>query len=124
MSRLLYQRLHRTVRIPSDTSDTLPDPLLPPPLTRVQSPHWLNIQATQEVWLSVTIDQVETKETFLKPGDQVKWVADTDFVIRVDKPAGVRLIFNGNELAPVHERGQQRFPLHLPPTAADSEKAG
>ena len=108
----------------SDTSDTPPDPRLPPSLPRLQGPHWLNIQAIQEVWLSVMIDQVETKETFLKPGDQVVWVANTDFVVSVDKPDGVRLIFNGNELAPVREREQERLPLHLPPTAADTEKGG
>ena len=114
----------RPARIPADTSDTVSDPLLPPPLPRAQGPHTLNIQATQEVWLSVMIDQVVTKETFLKSEEQVIWVANTDFVVSVDKPDGVRLIFNGHELAPLSERGQQRFPLHLPPTAADTEKVG
>ena len=112
------------VRIPADTPGTVSDPRLPPPLTRVHGPHTLNIQSTQEVWLSVIIDQVVTKETFLKPGEQVIWVANTDFVVSVDKPEGVRLIFNGNELAPLSERGQRRLPLHLPPAAADTEKAG
>ncbi len=112
------------VRIPADTPGPVSDPRLPPPLTRVQGPHTLNIRATQEVWLSVIIDQTKIKEAFLKPGDQVMWVAKTDFVVSVDKPEGFRLIFNGNDLAPLSERGQQPLPLHLPPTTADSEKTG
>ena len=81
-----------------------PDPLLRAQLKQTQGPHWLNIQAKQEVWLSVPIDQVEKKETFLKPGDQVNWVAKTNLVVSANKPNRVRLIFNGNILAPVHER--------------------
>ena len=73
-------------------------------MTQTPGPHWLNIQAKQEVWLSVPIDQVEKKETFLKPGDQVNWVAKTNLVVSANKPNRVRLIFNGNILAPVHER--------------------
>ena len=124
-ARNIPQALDRRGLMPNTPRSRVPQEKAVPFLSTAGTPgpHWLRIKASNDVWLSVNIDQTETKETFLRADDQVQWLADDFFVIGTEAPEHIQLIFNGKALAPLAPAEQGPFKLRLPPLARDRQKA-
>jgi cytoskeleton protein RodZ len=70
--------------------------------------------ATEITWLRLVIDETDTREITMRPGEVVKWQAKKCFALKVGNAAGVRLLFNGEEVAAFGEKGEVKtitFPL-------------
>lgn len=68
----------------------------------------LKVYARELTWISARIDDKETKEALLKPGDGVKWNGDEKVVITVGNAGGIDLDVNGRRLDPIGRRGEVR----------------
>lgn len=77
------------------------------------SPHVLEVFATDTTWLSVTIDKTRSKEILLKPGESVKWQAKNGFLLKIGNAGGARLVFDRKEINKLGEKGQV-IKLNLP----------
>ena len=89
---------------------------LPPPAPEVKkvSPaaatqavqHTIELIATDSTWLSATIDEKESKEMILKPGDRIKWTAKSNISLIIGNAEGLKVIFDGKELGPLGGKGK------------------
>jgi cytoskeleton protein RodZ len=82
-----------------------------PPQPRSVSPqqisgHSLRVHAQDTTWLQVMIDKEDQKEMLMKPGDSVEWHAENCFSLKIGNAGGVRLLFDGKEIANLGEAGQ------------------
>ena len=66
----------------------------------------LKVYARELTWISARIDDKETKEALLKPGDGVMWNGDEKVVITVGNAGGIDLDVNGKRLDPIGRRGE------------------
>lgn len=66
----------------------------------------LKIYARELTWISARIDDKETKEALLKPGDGVMWNGDDKVVLTLGNAGGIDLDVNGKRLEPIGRRGE------------------
>ncbi|KPK43362.1 MAG: hypothetical protein AMK74_07030 [Nitrospira bacterium SM23_35] len=76
------------------------------PVIQQSSSHTLELIANEETWISVTIDDRESRERLLKPGARVKWTAKSGFSLRIGNAGGTKIIFNGQDIGPLGEKGK------------------
>lgn len=88
------------------TSKNQEIPLLKETPPAIQSFHVLEIFATEPTWLLIHIDNTESKEVLLKPGDSLKLSAKSNFSLKIGNAAGVRLVFDGKDLGTLGKHGQ------------------
>jgi cytoskeleton protein RodZ len=65
----------------------------------------LVIEAVEPTWIAVRIDDHDTKEVTLQPGDKVVWVAEKQFMLNVGNAGGADFKLNGKPLAPFGPSG-------------------
>lgn len=78
------------------------------------APHLLRVQAKQEVWLRVTIDDQHAKDIFLRPGQTVEWSAGTGFTLTLGNAGAVKLTLDGQGLPSLGKSGQVIRNVRLP----------
>ncbi len=66
----------------------------------------LKVYARELTWISARIDDKETKDVILKPGEGVKWNGENKIVITVGNAGGIDLDVNGKTLDPIGRRGE------------------
>ena len=66
----------------------------------------LKIYARELTWLSARIDDKETKEVLLKPGEGVMWNGETKIIITAGNAGGIDLDVNGKTLESLGMRGE------------------
>ena len=59
----------------------------------------LTVEAKENAWLSLIIDDAVTKEALLIPGETAKWKAKEKFVVNLGNVAGTHLKLNGKEIS-------------------------
>lgn len=79
----------------------------PPPLTSPTEERLvLEIEALELAWLEVVIDDTPTREALLRPGESVRWEADSRFLLTIGNAGGVEVRYNGEPLEPFGPKGQ------------------
>ncbi|NTV99612.1 MAG: DUF4115 domain-containing protein, partial [Chlorobiaceae bacterium] len=73
---------------------------------RAMSGHLLQINAHDTTWLQVMIDKTELKELLMQPGDAAEWRAENCFSLKIGNAGGVKLRFDGKDLANLGEAGE------------------
>ena len=66
----------------------------------------LKIYARELTWISARIDDKETKEVLLKPGEGVMWNGESKVIITAGNAGGIDLVVNGKTLDPLGRRGE------------------
>jgi cytoskeleton protein RodZ len=122
---------------PAPTADTdivkatvLPEPTVPSspsqPLAAVETPtaqpspppaetsHLLRVEAKEQTWIRVVIDNQQHKDVLLKPGEKIEWKAKGGFLLTLGNAGGVVLNLNGKELPPLGKSGQVLRNIQLP----------
>ena len=66
----------------------------------------LKIYARELTWLSARIDDKETKEVLLKPGEGVMWNGEAKIIITAGNAGGIDLDVNGKTLESLGMRGE------------------
>jgi cytoskeleton protein RodZ len=66
----------------------------------------LEIEATELSWLKIVEDSNEPYEILLRPGEKLKRQASEKFILFVGNAGGVKINFQGKELAPLGEHGK------------------
>lgn len=66
----------------------------------------LKIYARELTWISARIDDKETKEVLLKPGEGVMWNGESKVIITAGNAGGIDLDVNGKTLEPLGMRGE------------------
>jgi hypothetical protein len=77
-----------------------------PLVARQTSSHTLELIASEETWIHVTIDDKDSRDRLLKPGTRIKLMAKNNFALRIGNAGGIRVFFNGKDLGPLGERGK------------------
>jgi len=75
--------------------------------------HTLELIAIDTTWIFITIDEKESKDMILRPGDRIKLFAKKGVSLKIGNAGGVRLIFDGKEIGPLGEKGKVKI-LKLP----------
>lgn len=70
------------------------------------SGYLLNIETIEETWLRIVIDNQESKEYNLFPGDQIELEANSGFALRVGNSGGIKIRLNGEPVDFPQKRGQ------------------
>ncbi|MBI3610804.1 MAG: helix-turn-helix domain-containing protein [Nitrospirae bacterium] len=65
----------------------------------------LVIEAVEASWVSAKIDEGDTKEVFLEPGEKVTWKASDHFLLSFGNAGGVKVRFNGKPIPPFGAKG-------------------
>ena len=73
----------------------------------------LQISAVEETWLKVIIDEKDSKEYSLKPGDQLELNADSGYNLLIGNARGVKITLNAKPISIPGEHGQI-VNIHLP----------
>jgi cytoskeleton protein RodZ len=76
--------------------------------------HLLRVQAKEETWLRVTIDDQHAKDVLLRPGQVVEWSAGAGFTLTLGNAGGVEVILDGQGLPPFGKSGQVIRNIRLP----------
>ncbi|MEW6569667.1 MAG: RodZ domain-containing protein [Nitrospirota bacterium] len=84
------------------------------PVTGNVSHHVLEILAIDTTWIFATIDDTDSKEVLLKPGESIKWYAKDCFSLKIGNAGGVKLVLDGEEIDKPDEKGQV-ITIDLPP---------
>ena len=71
-----------------------------------RSSHVLEISANDTTWLLITIDDANTKELTMYPGDSIKLQAAKGFALKVGNAGGIRLSFDNKEIKNLGEKGE------------------
>ncbi|MCC6545081.1 MAG: helix-turn-helix domain-containing protein [Nitrospirae bacterium] len=66
----------------------------------------LKIYARELTWISARIDDKDTKEVLLKPGEGVMWNGEDKIIITAGNAGGIDLDVNGKTLDPLGKRGE------------------
>jgi len=66
----------------------------------------LKIYARELTWISARIDDKETKEVLLKPGEGVMWNGESKVIITAGNAGGIDLDVNGKTLDPLGRSGE------------------
>lgn len=92
---------------PSGLPNAGPEPAVAPPREAAKTQQ-LAVTASEPSWVQVTIDNGETKEALLQPGDRVGWAAAETFKLTVGNAGGVAVEFNGRPLPSLGPTGRVR----------------
>jgi hypothetical protein len=103
---------------PAEQPSAAPEPTTAPPREAVRTQQ-LAVTATETSWVQVTIDNRETREALLQPGERVVWAAEQAFNLTVGNAGGVTVEFNGEPLPALGPSGTVRT-LALPRVAMTS----
>ncbi|TAL27440.1 MAG: helix-turn-helix domain-containing protein [Nitrospirae bacterium] len=60
--------------------------------------HTLEISVTDTTWLLMKIDDAESKDMLLNPGESLKFSAKQGFSLKIGNAGGIRLIFDGKDM--------------------------
>jgi cytoskeletal protein RodZ len=88
-----------------------PPTMVPEPMTAPREAvrdQQLAVTATEPSWVQVTIDNSETKEALLQPGERVGWAAAETFKLTVGNAGGVTVEYNGQPLPSLGPSGRVR----------------
>lgn len=66
----------------------------------------LIIEATDTVWMRITIDDKDKREYLLNPGQKLSLKALKSFQVHIGNAGGVRVFFNGRDLGALGKTGQ------------------
>lgn len=66
----------------------------------------LIINAAEQSWLMITIDEKEKKDILLQPGEKINLKAEKSFLITLGNAGGVDIEFNGKKLEPFGPKGR------------------
>lgn len=69
-------------------------------------PFVLKIYARELTWISARIDDKDTKEVLLKPGDGVMWNGEDNIIITAGNAGGIDLDVNGKSQEPLGKKGE------------------
>jgi cytoskeleton protein RodZ len=87
-------------------------PKVQPPVAPPEKPpsksQVLEITAVEETWMKIVIDDEQTKEVILKPGDRLALEASVGYNLLVGNAAGVRMTLNGQPVLLAGKSGQVR----------------
>ncbi|MEW6682790.1 MAG: RodZ domain-containing protein [Nitrospirota bacterium] len=108
---------------PAGPPSTAPAPATAPP-REASKPQQLAVTANETSWVQVTIDNGETKEVLLQPGQRVGWSGEREFRLTVGNAGGVTVEFNGEPIPSLGPSGRVRTVV-LPRLAlnADNQSA-
>ncbi|MFZ5908032.1 MAG: helix-turn-helix domain-containing protein [Nitrospirota bacterium] len=67
--------------------------------------HTLGIHANDTTWLFVMIDQTETRELLMQPGEILQLKAKQGFSLKIGNAGGVKLVFDGKDIGRIGENG-------------------
>jgi cytoskeletal protein RodZ len=99
---------------------TSPAPAPPVEAAKAQQ---LAVVATETSWVQVTIDNGETNEAILQPGERASWSAEQTFKLTVGNAGGVNVEFNGESLSSLGPSGKVRTVV-LPRVALNLNAGG
>lgn len=80
----------------------------------IQGKHSLQVRATQEVWLRVVVDDQQTTQALLQPGDGRTWHAQEGFTVTVGNAGGVEFTLDNQPIPPLGISGQVVRDVRLP----------
>jgi hypothetical protein len=66
----------------------------------------LTLEATEHVWVRVTVDGVNVREGILQPGTPETWQGTQQIVLETANGAGLRALVNGQPFENLGQRGQ------------------
>ncbi len=66
----------------------------------------LVINAAEQSWLMITIDDKEKKDILLQPGEKISLKAEKNFLLTLGNAGGVDIEFNGKRLEPFGTKGR------------------
>lgn len=89
------------------------------PPTATTGAHALKINAIEEAWLSLGLDDQPAKQYLLRAGESRSWSADS-FVLTVGNAGGVTVALDDRELAPIGRPGKVVRNLRLPAVTVSS----
>ena len=72
----------------------------------VEATYKMTVEATELVWLNITVDNNPPQEVLLRPGEKIYKKASKGFTIDIGNAGGVNLIFQGESLGSLGEHGQ------------------
>lgn len=94
-------------RTPETPMVSAPEVKKTSPAVSVQSdPHTIELLATDTTWLSAAIDEKESKEMILKPGEKIKWTAKDRVSLVIGNAAGLKIFFDGKEVSAPGGKGK------------------
>ncbi len=73
---------------------------------KVKNSLTLIINAAEQSWLMITIDDKEKKDMLLQPGERINLKAEKNFIITLGNAGGVDIEFNGKKLEPFGPKGR------------------
>jgi len=76
-----------------------------PPVLKEPAFHMLEIHANDTAWLFVMIDQTETRELLMQPGETLQLQAKKGFSLKIGNAGGIRLVFDGKDIGRLGEKG-------------------
>jgi cytoskeleton protein RodZ len=65
----------------------------------------LTIEATDQTWLKIAVDDDRPYEILLKPGEKIYREASEKFTIDIGNAGGVNILFQGKSLGVLGKRG-------------------
>jgi hypothetical protein len=68
--------------------------------------HTLELIAKDTSWIFVQIDDKESKEIMLKPGERIKMEAKNNFSLKIGNAGGTKLIFDGKDIGYIGDKDQ------------------
>jgi tetratricopeptide (TPR) repeat protein len=71
-----------------------------------QGIHTLELIAEDSTWILLNIDESKSKEMLLNQGEHLKFNAKKTFFLKIGNAGGVKLIFDGKEVAIPKEKGK------------------
>ena len=72
----------------------------------VEAAYKMTVEATELVWLNITVDNNPPQEVLLRPGEKIYKKASKGFAIDIGNAGGVNLTFQGESLGSLGEHGQ------------------
>ena len=66
----------------------------------------MTVEATELVWLNITVDNNPPQEVLLRPGEKIYKEASKGFIIDIGNAGGVNLTFQGESLGSLGKHGQ------------------
>jgi len=79
-----------------------------------QDLHTIELIAKDKTWIFVKIDDRESKETILQPGERLQMNAKNNFSLKIGNAGGTKIIFDGKDIGNLGDKDQV-VKLKLPP---------
>lgn len=99
-----FPRQHQRFEVSQPAVNTVKEEstkTLQTPVTPEKQILTLKAVAHERTWLSISIDNQETREYNLQKADEITWNALTAFQMRIGKSRGISLFLNGKDLGPL-----------------------